>query len=109
MYLKKICFLSLVVLSAFLTVNGQTEVHVGVTTGYNATFIADNGITNAPRFKSTMTFQWSPVGINAGVDFGRKFGLTLAGIISNQGHTFDIIDIADKTVGRRLIEMQYIQ
>lgn len=87
----------------------QVDIHVGLATGYGATFVADKGISDAPRYKSIMTYNWSPVGINAGIDFGKKFGLTMEGIIAGHGQNYDIIDIADKVVGRREIELKYFQ
>jgi hypothetical protein len=88
---------------------GQVGVHVGVTTAYNATFVLDNGLSEAPRYRSQMTYNWAPVGFNIGVDFSRKFGLSLESILSRQGQVFQIIDIADKVVGERNIQYEYLQ
>jgi hypothetical protein len=105
---KQVALIGVMVLSAG-RIQAQADVHLGLTTGYGATFIADKGISDAPRYKAAMTYNWSPVGINAGIDFGKKFGLTVEGILANHGQNFDIIDIADKVVGRREIDLKYFQ
>ena len=80
---------------------GQVSVHLGATAGFNATFVLDNGLSEAPRYKSQMTYNWAPVGFNAGIDFSRGFGLSLEAIMAKQGQLYDIINIADQVVGQR--------
>jgi hypothetical protein len=48
------------------------------------------------------------VGFNAGIDFTKKFGLSIESILSKQGQVFEIIDVADKIVGSRTIDLEYI-
>jgi Outer membrane protein beta-barrel domain len=87
-------------------VNGQ--VHFGATTAYNATFVLDEGLKADPRYNSTYTYQTSPIGFNLGVDFGRKFGLQLESILSNQGQIYNVINTAKEIAGTRKIDLQYI-
>lgn len=86
--------------------NGQ--VHLGATTAYNATFVLDKGLSEDPRYNSTYTYQLAPIGFNFGVDFGKKFGLQLESILSNQGQIYQMVDVAQKVAGERKIDLQYI-
>jgi hypothetical protein len=69
----------------------------------------DKGLSEDPRYNSTATYQWAPVGFNFGVDFGRKFGLSLEGIKSKQGQIYDMIDTFEKVKGQRKISLDYLQ
>jgi hypothetical protein len=84
------------------------QVHLGATTAYNATFVLDKGLSDDPRYNSTYTYQLAPIGFNFGVDFGRKFGLQLESILSNQGQIYDMINVAEQIAGQRKIDLQYI-
>lgn len=86
----------------------QVAIHVGATTAYNATFVLDKGLSEDPRYNSTMTYNWAPIGFNFGVDFTRKFGLSLESILSHQGQIYEIIDVAEKAVGQRNIDLTYV-
>lgn len=108
MSLKRILLPAIIAMTIAGMSNAQVTVHVGATTAFTATFVPDKGISESPRYKSEITYNWSPLGFNAGVDFGKKFGLSIESILSNQGQTFDVIDVADNVVGKRNIEMQYI-
>ncbi len=96
------CFIFLLAGSAY----GQ--IHLGATTAYNATFVLDKGLSDDPRYNSTYTYQLAPIGFNFGVDFGRKFGLQLESILSNQGQIYDMINVAEQIAGQRKIDLQYI-
>jgi Outer membrane protein beta-barrel domain len=86
----------------------QVQVHLGVTSSYNATFVLDKGLSEDPRYNSTITYNWAPVGFNFGVDFSRTFGLSLESILSRQGQVYEIIDVAEKVVGERKIDLSYV-
>jgi len=101
--------LSLCLLAITNLVNGQVGVHVGVTAGYNATFVLDNGLSESPRYQSQMTYNWAPVGFNAGIDLSPGFGLSLEAIMAKQGQLYDIINIADQVVGQRNIKYESLQ
>ena len=85
--------------------NGQ--IHIGATTAYNATFVFDKGLSQDPRYNSTYTYNWAPVGVSFGVDFGRKFGLQLETIKSAQGQIYDVINTAKQIAGTRKIDVEY--
>jgi hypothetical protein len=86
----------------------QISVHVGATTAYNATFVLDKGLSEDPRYSSTITYNWAPIGFNFGVDFSKTFGLSLESILSHQGQIYEIIDVAEKVVGQRTIDVSYV-
>lgn len=98
-------------LAVFFLLIGQyakAQVHIGATTAYNATFVLDKGLSEDPRYSGTYTYQTSPIGFNFGVDFGKKFGLQLESIVSNQGQIYNVINTAKEVAGTRKIDMQYI-
>lgn len=85
------------------------QIHLGATTTVNATYVLDKGLSEDPRYNSTATYQWAPIGFNFGVDFGRKFGLSLEGIKSKQGQIYDMIDKFEEVKGQRKISLDYLQ
>ena len=97
-----VLFLSLVVVAA-----KSQSIHIGATTGGNATFVLDKGLSEDPRYNSTATYGMTPVGFNFGVDWG-KFGLSLESILSKQGQIYEMIDIAQKVQGSRKIDLSYV-
>jgi hypothetical protein len=107
--MKRLFILCLSIL-AVNTVTAQIiQVHLGATTAVNATYVLDKGLSEDPRYNSTATYQWAPIGFNFGVDFGRKFGLSLEGIKSKQGQIYEMIDAYEKIKGQRKISLDYLQ
>lgn len=86
----------------------QAQIHLGATTAYNATFVLDKGLSEDPRYSSTYTYNWAPVGFNFGMDFGHKFGLQLEAIKSTQGQIYDVINTAKQIAGTRKIDVEYL-
>jgi hypothetical protein len=85
-----------------------SQVHLGATSAYNATFVLDKGLSEDPRYNSTMTYNWSPVGIAFGVDITPGFGLQLESILSKQGQIYDVINTAKEISGSRQINLEYL-
>jgi hypothetical protein len=85
------------------------QVHVGATTAVNATFVLDKGLSEDPRYNSSYTYKFAPIGFNFGMNLGRKFGLSLESILSKQGQVYQMIDAAEKIKGERKIDMTYLQ
>jgi hypothetical protein len=107
--MKRLFILCLSIL-AVNTVTAQIiQIHLGATTAVNATYVLDKGLSEDPRYNSTATYQWAPIGFNFGVDFGRKFGLSLEGIKSKQGQIYEMIDAYEKIKGQRKISLDYLQ
>ncbi len=104
---KLFLFTALFITSVHVS-SGQVQVHIGATTAYSATFVLDEGLSEDPRYNSTLTYNWAPVGFNFGVDFSRTFGLSLESILSRQGQIYEIIDVAETVVGERRIDLNYI-
>lgn len=99
-------------LSIFAVTTGSAQIvqiHLGATTAVNATFVLDKGLAADPRYNSTYTYKFSPIGLNFGIDFGKKFGLSLEGIKSQQGQIYEIIDAAEQIKGQRNIDLSYLQ
>jgi Outer membrane protein beta-barrel domain len=84
------------------------QFHMGATTAYNATFVLDKGLSKDPRYNSTYTYQLAPIGFNMGLNFGKKIGISLESILSNQGQIYELVDKAQKVAGERKISLQYI-
>src|SRR3989337_2910954 len=107
--MKRLVILCLSIL-AVNTVTAQIiQIHLGATTAVNATYVLDKGLSEDPRYNSTATYQWAPIGFNFGVDLGRKFGLSLEGIKSKQGQIYEMIDAYEKVKGQRKISLDYLQ
>lgn len=108
---RLINYFPLIVLACFFTTRGhaQVNIHLGATTAVNATFVLDKGLAEDPRYNSTYTYKWAPVGFNFGIDLGRKFGLSLESILSKQGQIYKMIDAAEQIKGERKIDLSYLQ
>ncbi len=39
----------------------NAQVHLGVTTGINSTFVLDKGLSEDPRYNSQLTYNFSPI------------------------------------------------
>jgi len=96
-----------VVVGLTIDANAQ-KLHIGATTGINTTFILDKGLTEDPRYNSTYTYDFSPIGLAVGVDFSPRFGIQLESILTNQAQIFEVIDIAKTVVGERRIDLQSV-
>lgn len=94
------------------TANAQVRLHVGATSAYNASFVLDEGLSKDPRYNSTMTYKFAPVGLAVGLDLTPSFGISLESIYARQGQVFEIIGQVNnvvKQVGERNISLEYLQ
>ena len=107
--MKRLVILCLSILTVSTGTAQIVQVHLGATTTVNATYVLDKGLSADPRYNSTATYQWAPIGFNFGVDLGRKFGLSLEGIKSKQGQIYEMIDAYEKVKGQRKISLDYLQ
>ena len=92
----------------FLT-HAHAQIRMGATTAYNATFVLDEGLSEDPRYNSTYTYKWAPIGYNFSVDIGKKFGLSLESILAKQGQVYQLVNVAKQAAGERKIDLTYIQ
>lgn len=89
--------------------NAQIKIHMGVSTAINSTFVLDKGLKADPRYLSTATYKWAPVGFSFGVDLGKRIGLSLESIKAAQGQLYEVRDAFNKIVGTRNFDMSYLQ
>ena len=106
--MRKLVLLLALGLLLNLTSQAQIRVHVGATTALNTTFVLDNGLSEDPRYNSTFSYDWAPIGLAAGVNLSPGFGLQLETILSNQGQIYEVVDVAKQVVGERRIDLQYV-
>jgi hypothetical protein len=106
--MKRLTFLFFGLIAFFGAKAQIVQVHLGATTSGSATFVLDKGLSKDPRYNSTYTYNFAPIGFNFGVDLGRKFGISLEGIKAKQGQIYQLIDIAEKVKGERKIDLSYI-
>src|SRR6188768_2486268 len=96
---KRILFASMLVSISALFV--QAQIHIGATTSVTANVLLDKGLKGDPRYDNQYTINVAPIGFNFGVDIGKKFGLQLETILSNQDQMMDIVDATKKSIGER--------
>jgi len=108
-FMRKFLIVSLFTVVVTSGIAQVPHIHLGLTTGVNTTIVMDKGLSEDPRYNATYTYKFAPIGFNFGVDFTRKFGLSLEGIKSLQGQIYQIIDVAEQVQGERRIEMSYLQ
>ncbi|MGK7390370.1 MAG: outer membrane beta-barrel protein [Candidatus Cyclobacteriaceae bacterium M2_1C_046] len=104
--MKRTLLISILMLLAF---GSYAQLHLGLSTAGNSTFVLDKGLTEDPRYNSTMTYDFAPIGFTMGLNLTKSFGLQLESILSNQGQIYEVIDIANNVVGQREIDLSYIQ
>lgn len=101
--------LSALLLVIYINSQAQVKIHLGASTALNSTFVLDKGLKVDPRYLSTATYKWAPIGFSFGIDFGKKFGLQLESIKAAQGQLYQVRDAFDKVVGARNFDMTYLQ
>ncbi len=106
--MKKIILIFLV-LFFYSKSQAQVKIHVGATTAMNSTFVLDKGLKADPRYLSTATYKWAPVGFSFGIDLGKRFGLQLESIKAAQGQIYEVRDALNQVVGQRNFDMSYLQ
>ncbi len=106
--MKKILLVS-IILFCYSKSQAQVKIHLGATTAMNSTFVLDKGLKADPRYLSTATYKWAPVGLSFGIDLGKRFGLQLESIKAAQGQFYEVRDALDKVVGSRNFDMTYLQ
>jgi hypothetical protein len=95
-----------------VTAYAQPRIHIGLNTGFNSTHVLDKGLNQDPRYVSTASFKWAPVGFAFGVDFTKRFGLQFESIKAAQGQIYQMIETAqnvEKMIAERNIDLDYIQ
>jgi len=106
--MKKILLVSIIIF-CYSKSQAQVKIHIGASTAMNSTFVLDKGLKADPRYLSTATYKWAPVGFSFGIDLGKRFGLQLESIKAAQGQFYEVRDALDKIVGSRNFDMTYLQ
>jgi hypothetical protein len=106
---KQSFFLVLVLTSLTFVSKAQMQIHIGATTSVTANVLLDDGLKSDPRYNVSYTVNTAPVGFHFGWDIGKKFGLQLESILSNQDQIFEIVDAAEQAIGERKLDMKYLQ
>lgn len=84
--------------------------HVGVTTGLNNTWIkVDNGEQHNQHYQYQKTFKTAPVGVLAGYKFNDRHDVLVEAYLSNQGQQYNLTDDGGNTVGKKSINLTYLQ
>jgi hypothetical protein len=99
---------TIVLVAGIFSIAANAQVHLGITTAANATFVLDKGLSEDPRYNATYTYNFAPIGFNFGVDIGRKFGISVESIFSKQGQVYEIIDAVNQVKGERKIDLNYV-
>ena len=99
----------LLLIFACLLSTTYAQIHIGATTSVTANAILDKGISEDPRYTSQYTINVAPIGFHFGWDITPKFGLQLESILANQDQIYKIVDAAEKSIGERKLDMQYLQ
>ncbi len=90
----------------------QPKIHLGLNTGFNSTHVLDKGLNQDPRYISTASFKWAPVGFAFGVDFTNRIGLQFESIKAAQGQIYQMVETAqniNRMIAERNIDLNYIQ
>ncbi len=90
----------------------QPRIHLGLTSGFNSTYVLDKGLSEDPRYTAKANYEWAPIGASFGVDFTNRFGLQLESIKAAQGQIYQMIETAQNVqnmIAERNIDLSYIQ
>lgn len=102
----------LVLLFCMASAYAQPRVHLGVTTGFNSTYVLDKGLSEDPRYTAQANYEWAPIGASFGVDFTNRIGLQIESIRAAQGQIYQMIETANNVqsmIAERNIDLNYIQ
>ncbi len=103
-----VALLTLLSVSAF----AQPRIHLGISSGFNSTYVLDKGLNQDPRYIAETSFKWAPVGMSVGIDFTKRIGLQFESIQAAQGQIYQMIETAqniEKMIAERNIDLNYIQ
>jgi len=90
----------------------QPRIHLGLTTGFNSTHVLDKGLSSDPKYVAKANYEWAPIGVTAGIDLSKRFGLQLESIKAAQGQIYQMIETVQNVktmIAERNIDLSYIQ
>ena len=94
------------------SVFAQPRIHLGLTTGFNSTYVLDKGLSEDLRYTAKANYEWAPVGASFGIDFTNRFGLQLESIKAAQGQIYQMIETVQTVqtmIAERNIDLTYLQ
>ncbi len=94
------------------SVFAQPRVHIGITTGFNSTYVIDKGLSQNPNYVAEANYKWAPIGGSVGIDLTRRFGLQFESINAAQGQIYQMVQTTqsiEKMIAERNIDLQYLQ
>jgi hypothetical protein len=97
---------------SIVSVFAQPRVHVGITSGFNSTYVLDKGFSENPLYSSKANYEWAPVGASVGIDLSNRFGFQLESIKAAQGQIYQIAESAQQIqnmIAERNIDLTYLQ
>lgn len=90
----------------------QPRIHLGITTGFNTTYVLDKGLNSNPIYAAQARYDWFPVGGSIGIDITKGFGFQFESIRAAQGQMYQMVQTVQsvqKMIAERNIDLQYIQ
>ncbi len=93
-------------------VNAQPRVHLGITSGFNSTYVLDKGFSDNPLYSAKANYEWAPVGASVGIDLTNRFGFQIESIKAAQGQIYQIAESVQQIqnmVAERNIDLSYLQ
>lgn len=90
----------------------QPRVHIGITSGFNSTYVLDKGLNENPQYIAQANFKWAPIGGSLGIDLTRRFGFQFESIQAAQGQIYQMIQTTqniNRMIAERNIDLKYLQ
>ncbi len=109
--MKRIFLLTAFVFSIAVAM-AQPRVHIGITTGFNSTYVLDKGLMTDPRYAAQANYEWAPIGGSLGIDLTKRFGFQFESIRAAQGQIYQMmqtVQTVDKMIAERNIDLSYLQ
>lgn len=94
------------------TAYAQPRIHLGMTTGFNTTYVLDKGLSSNPSYVAKANYEWAPIGFSGGIDITKRIGFQFESIKAAQGQIYQLVETAQnvqKMVAERNIDLQYLQ
>ncbi len=105
-----ICFLISFLFTGFAF--AQPRIHLGITTGFNTTYVLDKGLQSNPNYIAQAKYDWFPIGGSVGIDITNGIGIQFESIRAAQGQIYQMIQTVQsvqKMIAERNIDLNYIQ
>ncbi len=94
------------------TTMAQPRIHLGITSGFNTTWVLDNGLQSNPNYITQANYNWFPIGGSVGIDITNGIGFQFESISATQGQVYQMmqtVQSVQKMIAERKIDLNYIQ